>query len=40
MIDLFAADLRRIQWRPMAFVVAIVLIIFTIAIGVRRKPRQ
>jgi ABC-2 type transport system permease protein len=34
MIDLFAADLRRIWWRPMAVVVAFVVIIFTLAVGV------
>jgi hypothetical protein len=34
MIDLFAADLRRIQWRPMAFVVALVVIIFTVVVGI------
>jgi ABC-2 type transport system permease protein len=34
MIDLFAADLRRILWRPMAFVVALVIIIFTVVVGI------
>jgi ABC-2 type transport system permease protein len=34
MIDLFAADLRRIQWRPMAVIVAGVVIVFTLAVGV------
>ncbi|HEY0871303.1 MAG TPA: hypothetical protein VGD55_12960 [Acidothermaceae bacterium] len=34
MKNLFAADVRRIQWRPMAFIVALVIIIFTLIIGV------
>jgi hypothetical protein len=34
MIDLFAADLRRIQWRPMTFIVGLVVIMFIVAIGI------
>jgi ABC-2 type transport system permease protein len=34
MIDLFAADLRRIQWRPMTFIVALVVVIFTVVVGI------
>jgi hypothetical protein len=34
MIDLFAADLRRIVWRPMTVVLAIVTVVIIVAVGV------
>jgi hypothetical protein len=34
MIDLYAADLRRIVWRPMTRVVALVAVVIIVAVGV------
>lgn len=34
MIDLFAADLRRILWRPMTRAIGLVAVIFIVAVGI------
>jgi hypothetical protein len=34
MIDLFAADLRRIMWRPMTVVLAVVTVVIIVAVGI------